>query len=190
MSKKHAGPDKDKPEFEIVSDDASSLEETQISEAPSAEASEFAALKEQIAKLNNDALYQRAEFDNYRKQAIKERSDLVKFSGEKIVHDLLDTLDIFDTALATEVTAENYKNFLTGIQMTAQQLRNTLSKHGITAMDAEGKPFDPNVHEAIGAEPTDKVEPGYISRVAKKPYKYHDKVIRPGQVIVAAKPKE
>ena len=72
--------------------------------------------------------------------------------------------------------------------MTAAEFKNLLQKNSVTEVPAEGAPFDPAVHEALGAEPTDKVEPGHVLRVFKKPYKYHDKVIRTGQVVVARKP--
>ena len=143
------------------------------------------ALQDELTKCKNDYLYLRAEFDNYRRQAIKERSDLIKFGSERLAKDLLETLDIFDSALATEVSAETLKNFISGIELTAQQLRATLTKHSIQEVPALGLPFDPHVHEALGSEPSDSVATGHVTRVFKKAYKFHDKVIRPAQVIVA-----
>lgn len=142
-------------------------------------------LQAQIIKAQNDTLYLRAEFDNYRRQAIKERSDLVKYAGEKLAKDLLETLDIFETALESEVNSENWESFVKGVQLTSQQLKATLAKHGIAPVESLGVPFDPNHHEALGSEPTDKYPPGNVSKVFKKPYKYQDKLLRPGQVIVA-----
>lgn len=153
--------------------------------ATATETSSVEALQEEITKLKNDYLYLRAEFDNYRKQAIKERSDLVKFGGERIARDLLDTLDIFESALATDVSPETLKNFVSGIELTAQQLRAALTKHNIQEIPALGQAFDPYMHEALGSEPSDSVTPGHVSRVFKKAYKYHDKILRPAQVIVA-----
>lgn len=142
-------------------------------------------LQAQLLKAQNDTLYLRAEFDNYRRQAIKERSDLVKYAGERLAKDLLDTVDIFETALETETNAENWEAFVKGVQLTAQQLRASLAKHGIVPVESLGVPFDPNIHEALGSEVTDKIAAGSISKVFKKPYKYQDKLLRPGQVIVA-----
>lgn len=142
-------------------------------------------LRDELTRAKNEYLYLRAEFDNYRRQATKERSDLIRFAGERLAKDLLETLDIFDSALENEVTQDTYKNFVSGIQLTAQQLRATLSKHSIQEVPSLGQPFDPNLHEALGAELSDSVESGHITRVFKKAYKFHDKVLRPGQVIVA-----
>ncbi len=149
------------------------------------EASTIESLQDEISKLKNEYLYLRAEFDNYRKQAIKERSDLVKFGGERLAKDLLETLDIFESALDSDISADTLKNFVSGIELTAQQLRAALTKHNIQELPALGQAFDPYVHEALGSEVSDTIAPGHVSRVFKKAYKYHDKVLRPAQVIVA-----
>lgn len=143
------------------------------------------ALRDELTRAKNEYLYLRAEFDNYRRQATKERADLIRFAGERLAKDLLETLDIFDSALENEVNEETYKNFVSGIQLTAQQLRSTLTKHQIHEVPSLGAAFDPTLHEALGAEPSDSVESGHVTRVFKKAYKFHDKVLRPGQVIVA-----
>ncbi|MES2856511.1 MAG: nucleotide exchange factor GrpE, partial [Bdellovibrionota bacterium] len=132
-------------------------------------------------------LYQRAEFENYKKQAIKERADLRKYGPERLAVDLLNVLDIFDTALATELTPENMQTFRRGIELTANELRSVLSRNGVEEIPAAGVPFDPSVHEALSSEEMADVAPGTITRVFKKPYKLHDRVIRPGQVVVAKK---
>lgn len=142
-------------------------------------------LKAQLLKATNDYLYLRAEFDNFRKQSIKERSELLRYGGERLAKDLLDSLDIFDTALSAEVTPENFKSFVDGIKLTAQQLTSCLQKHGITHIECLGQPFDPSTSEALSSEPTDTLPEGHVTKVFKKPYKYHDKVLRIGQVIVA-----
>jgi molecular chaperone GrpE len=136
-------------------------------------------------KFKNEYLYLRAEFENFKKQVIKERSDLRKYGAERLVVDLLGVLDIFETALATELTAENMANFRKGIEMTSSELRNVLHRHGVSEIPAEGQPFDPSIHEALSSEETDQLPPGSVSRVFKKPYKLHDRIVRPGQVVVA-----
>jgi molecular chaperone GrpE len=69
--------------------------------------------------------------------------------------------------------------------LTSQQLKAALAKHSITPVESVGQQFDPNVHEALGSEPTDAMPPGHVTKVFKKPYKYADKLLRHGQVIVA-----
>ncbi|WP_413559162.1 nucleotide exchange factor GrpE [Bdellovibrio sp. HCB209] len=150
--------------------------------------SEIQKIQEQAEKYKNDFLYLRAEFENYKRNAIKERSELLKYGGERFIRDLLDIVDNFDRALAVNITAENLNTFKQGVEMTATELRNLLTKHSVTEIPSEGVPFDPNIHEALSSEATDKVAPGHVARVFKKPYKLHDKVIRTGQVVVAKKP--
>jgi molecular chaperone GrpE len=143
--------------------------------------------KAEAEKNRNDMLYMRAEFDNYKRQAIKERSDLQKYGAERFVKDLLPILDNFERALSMKVTAENFATFVKGVEMTSTEMKALLSKHSIFEVPAEGLPFDPAIHEALSAEATDKFPPGHITRVFQKPYKFFDKIIRPGQVVVAQK---
>lgn len=146
------------------------------------------ALRAEVDKFKNEYLYLRAEFENYKKQVLKERSDLRKYGSERLIGDLLGVVDIFETALATEVTPESLANFRKGIEMTASELRSVLNRHGVEEVPAAGLPFDPSVHEALSSEETDEVPAGTVTRVFKKPYKLHDRIVRPGQVVVA-KPK-
>lgn len=139
-------------------------------------------------KFKNEFLYLRAEFENFKKQVIKERSDLRKYGCERLVVDLLSVLDIFETALSTETTPENFGNFRQGIEMTASELRSVLQRHGVSEVPAKGEAFDPSMHEALSSEETNDVPSGTVTQVFKKPYKLHDRVVRPGQVVVA-KPK-
>lgn len=144
-------------------------------------------LLDQAEKYKNDYLYLRAEFENYKKHAIKERSDIAKYGGERLVRDLLGVLDNFERALSTVVTADNFQTFRQGVEMTASELRAALAKNGVTEAKAEGLPFDPNVHEALTSEISESVPAGNVLRVFQKAYKLHDKLIRPAQVVVAAK---
>lgn len=149
---------------------------------------EVVQAKAEAEKYKKDYLYLLAEFDNFKKNVIKERSDLRKYGSERLIVELLSVLDIFETALSTDVTPENLANFKKGIEMTASEFRAVLQRHGVEEVPSQGKPFDPMMHEALSSEETNDIPSGHISRVFKKPYKLHDRVIRHGQVIVA-KPK-
>ena len=150
--------------------------------------SEVQKLQEQADKFKNEYLYLRAEFENYKRNTLKERADLLKFGSERLVRDLLGVVDNFERALAVNVTPENFGTFKQGIDMTAQELRNLLQSHSVQEVPTEGVAFDPMLHEALSSEPTDKVPPGHVARVFKKAYKLHDKLVRPAQVVVAKKP--
>ncbi len=140
--------------------------------------------KTEAEKFKRDYLYLAAEFENYKKTAIKERTDARKFATERLVVDLLSTLDTLEAALSTPASVDTIETIRKGIELTAHELRSALQKHGVEALPAEG-PFDPSIHEALTSEETDTVPEGHIARVYKRPYKLHDRVIRHGQVVVA-----
>ena len=159
-----------------------------LNEATAAKSEHEIAIEE-AAKWKSDFLYLKAEFENHKRNAIKERSDLLKFGTERMARDILDVVDNFERAMQTQLTAETLTNYKTGIELTAKELKDVLSKHGIQEVPSEGKAFNPAYHEALSSEPTTAFPVGHISKVFKKPYKLHDKIIRTGQVVVAMAPK-
>lgn len=150
--------------------------------------SELELALEDAAKWKNDFLYLKAEFENYKRNAIKERSDLLKFGAERVARDILDVVDNFERALQTKISTETLQTFKVGVEMTAKELKEVLAKHGVIEVPSEGAAFNPAHHEAISSEPTTAVPVGHVARVFKKPYKLHDKIIRMGQVVVATAP--
>lgn len=158
--------------------------DTTIDTAP--KKSDLELAQDDVQKWKNEYLYLRAEFENYKKNALKERSDLLKFGAERIARDVLEVMDNFERALEIKASAETLQNFKTGIEMTAKELKDALAKHGIQEVPSHGQPFNPLHHEAISSEATASIPAGHVSRVFKKPYKLHDKIIRMGQVVVAS----
>lgn len=138
-------------------------------------------------KYKNDFLYLRAEFDTSRRNAIKERADLMKYGSERLINEILAVVDNFERALETKVTADNFQNYSKGIEMTAQEMKSALGRYGVTEVTSLGQQFDPAVHEAVGSDENTDVPAGHVSKVLRKPYKLHDKLLRAGQVIVSAK---
>lgn len=145
-------------------------------------------LKGQVEKFKNDYLYLRAEFDTYRRNVIKERADLTKYGNERLIVELLGVLDNFERALETRLSAENFATYAKGVEMTAVEFRSVLQKFGVQEIPSLGQPFDPSVHEALTSEASAATPDGSILRVLRKPYKLHDRIVRPGQVVVARAP--
>lgn len=146
------------------------------------------ALQEQSEKFKNDYLYLRAEFENYKRNSIKERAETLKYGSERLINEILNVVDNFERALQVKITQDNLNTYTQGVQMTANELKSVLQRHGVSEVQSDGQPFDPNIHEALSSEPTTEVEEGYVFRVFKKAYKLHEKIIRPAQVVVARKP--
>lgn len=181
--------DKDETQNNQEDRNESEAQASEADESTSAE-DQLSQLQNDLAKAQNDFLYLRAEFDNYKRQAIKERSDLIKYGGVNIIRDLLEVLDNFERALSAELTSDNVESFKKGMEMTASEMQNVLSRYGLKAVNAYGEAFDPSMHEALSSEETAEVPAGHVSREFKKAYKLHDKLIRPAQVVVAKEPSD
>lgn len=138
-----------------------------------------------LTQLEKEHLYLRAELENVKRQNFKERSQLLKYGGERLGRELLESIDVFKSALKSPVTPENFQYFVKGIEMTAQSLTSALEKHGIKEIECLGQAFDPNTQESLGSEHSDSVPEGHVTQVFKSPYMYYDKLLRPGQVIVS-----
>jgi molecular chaperone GrpE len=143
-----------------------------------------------LEKLQSDILYLKADFENYKKRMLKERSDIMKYGCENLIVSFLNVLDNFERAMSMEITSENVQSFSDGIHMISAEFKNVLQRFGVSEVKALGENFDPTHHEAMGTEPTDEFKPGTISKVFTKPYKLHDRLIRPGKVVIAQEPKK
>ena len=160
---------------ETVTEEAEE-EAAELEEAPSEEASneEEEAFKDKYMRLM-------ADFQNYKRRTEKEKSDVHAFANEKLVTDLLEVLDNFERALDQDA-AEGFKE---GMSLIFDQLNTVLKRAGMEEIEAFDKVFDPNFHNAVMMEDTDKVESGNVSEVIQKGYTLHGKVIRPSMVKVA-----
>lgn len=144
-----------------------------------------AKMQAELDKAKKDYLYLAADFDNYRKNAIKERADLTKFGSERFIREFLTVYDNFERALEAEVTQDNLDKFKEGLKMMAGEFKALLERSGVKEIAAVGEPFDPSKYEALSAEPRTDMPPNHIATVFKKAYTLHDKLIRPGQVTVS-----
>lgn len=128
-----------------------------------------------------------AEMDNYKKRLQREKEEQAAYAAEKILTDILPTLDNFDLALQYGAQApEACKDMLVGLEMTRGMLLDVLKKHGLSPVGEVGQPFDPNDHEAVSNETDSGVEQGRITRVLQKGYRLGSRLLRPARVIVAA----
>ncbi len=167
------------------------LSEDSVIEIDDSEVSEVGQIKNiELEKCKSDLLYLGAEFENYKRHAIRERSEAIKYGAERFARDLVEVIDNFERALAMEVTPENLSTFREGIAMTHKAFGTLLQKHGVQEVNPVGQPFDPATQEALTSEETDEVAPGSVSRVFRKAYRLHERLLRPAQVVVAKAPTE
>jgi molecular chaperone GrpE len=144
-----------------------------------AQLAQLPELKEKEARY----LYLYADFENFKKRAAKERTDLIKFGWEPVARDLLEVLDNLDRAVQ-HIPPGTDKNLTTGLQMVMQQFRATLEKQGVQKIEALGKPFDPNFHEAVASQPSDEPADQVIQE-QQAGYTLHGRLLRPSQVVVS-----
>lgn len=145
-------------------------------------ATEIASLEDALNEANNKYVRLFAEYDNYRKRTAKEKTETYSNATAKCIEELLPVIDSFERSLEVECTDENFKN---GMSMIFGQLKNFLEKMNVTAIDALGAEFDPNVHNAISQQDGTDYASNHVCTVFQKGYRIGDKLIRPAMVAVA-----
>jgi molecular chaperone GrpE len=160
-------------------------------ETTEATASETTAAPEELKKEEIDYkakyFYVAAEMDNYRKRMEREKENLLKYGNERVLSDLLEVVDNFERTIDMLKPDEDpkIKNIVIGLDMVKKQFLDTTSKHGLTAVDAVGKDFDPNFHEAIAQEYQEGAKPNQIIKEFQKGYTLNGRLVRPAKVVVA-----
>ena len=143
------------------------------------------AANKQIEELKDKYLRTMAEFDNYRKRTIKEKTELILNGGEKTVIAILPVLDDMERALANMEKAEDVAAVVEGVKLIHKKFIDILGKQGVKAIDTKDATFDVDLHEAIAQlpAPTDEMK-GKVMDCTLTGYKLNDKVIRHAQVVV------
>ena len=153
---------------------------------------QLAELKEKASKAQQyyeQLLRTTADLDNYKKRAARERQDAIKFANESLLEKLIPILDNFEMALGAAGTAgTSVQSMQSGISMIQQQLKSAMTNAGLEEIDATGKPFDPNFHEAISQQDSSDTPEGHVLQQVRKGYKLRERLLRPASVIVAKKP--
>lgn len=131
-----------------------------------------------------------ADFDNFKKRAARERQEAIKFANESLLGKLIPLLDNFEMAQAAAQasTTADAKSLSDGVAMIYQQLRQVLIEAGLEEVDASGKVFDPNLHEAVSQQESAGVPEGQVLQQLRRGYKFRERLLRPATVIVARQP--
>ncbi len=126
-----------------------------------------------------------AEFDNYKRRSARQFGELVQFANERLVTQLLPVLDNFERALNHEGDDETLESFQKGVEMIFGQLHDVLEGEGLNPFDSVGKPFDPNIHDAIMQMESEEHESGTVMEEVQKGYTLGDRVLRHTKVVVS-----
>ena len=141
--------------------------------------------KAEIADLKDQLLRKIAEFDNYRKRTIKEKTDLILNGGEKTIITILPVIDDMERALKNMKSADDVNAVLEGVELIYKKFMDILGKQGVSVIDTKEADFDVDIHEAIAQLPAPTPElKGKVMDCTLTGYKLNDKVIRHAQVVV------
>jgi molecular chaperone GrpE len=154
-----------------------------------AQLSALTAERDQLAaekSLIQDLLQRRqAEFENFRRRTERERGDFAQYASMEIVRDLLPIVDDFDRAMKAESTDKEYAR---GVELIYGRMIDLLKKAGLEPIEAEGKPFDPHLHQAVEKVQTTEAPDHTILSEFQKGYFFKGKLLRPSRVKVAVRP--
>ncbi len=184
---KNHSPDPAARKIDVTDGDAPNEDPTLSPNEKTAE-DEGATLQADLDRFRDHALRTQADFDNYKKRAAREREDAIKFANSSLLERLMPIVDNFELGLSAAKSESAASPILAGMGMVLKQLTDFLAENGLQAIDAEGQPFDPNLHEAIANEPSDSMPQGTVVRQMRRGYKLKDRLLRPSTVVVSSGP--
>ena len=149
----------------------------------------LAAAEAKAAENWDKALRATAELENVRRRVERESAQVQKYALERILGELIPVADSLDLALkAVAAESAETRAHLEGLALTHKQLWSTLERYGVSLVDPQGQPFNPELHEAVSMVESADVPPNHVLSVMQKGYKLHDRLLRPAMVVVAKAP--
>ena len=186
-----AGAEEVTPEESGENADTAAAEDSAAAQAGAEEAEEQPAgakekaLKDKVTALEDRVLRQMAEFENFRKRTTKEKEQMFSMGEKNVIEKILPVVDNFERGLATIPEEEKGTPVASGMEMIYKQLTKVLEDLGVKPIEAVGKEFDPNFHNAIMQEASEEYESGVVCKELLKGYTYKETVIRHSMVAVA-----
>ncbi len=143
-------------------------------------------LEEKLSVSEDKYLRLNAEFDNFRKRVIREKSDIRINAQFDVLNYIVPVLDHFELALNSADQSHNLEKLLEGMKLIKAEFERALTNLGVEEINAVGKPFDPNFHEAIANEASDEIEKDIVLKQWRAGYKMGDRLIRPATVVISS----
>ncbi|HET6371192.1 MAG TPA: nucleotide exchange factor GrpE [Nitrospiria bacterium] len=128
-----------------------------------------------------------ADFENYKKRALKDQAEFSKFANEKLLKELLPVVDNLERAIASSKETREISKLIEGVDLIKKQFLDVLSKFGVTALESLGEPFDPHRHQAVSQIEGEGADENRVVAEAQKGYLMHDRLLRPAMVAVSKK---
>lgn len=167
-----------------TADGSSTASHTGATDYITALQAEIEELRTRAEEAEKKVLYLQAEFQTYRRRRDEEQSGLQKYANSELIKSLLPVIDNFERALKAAEQAKNFDALIGGVSGTHKQLAAALEKAGVKTIEAVGKEFDPNYHEAIGHTESD-LPANTVAEEVQRGYILHDRVLRPSLVKVS-----
>jgi molecular chaperone GrpE len=145
-------------------------------------------LQADLDRFRDLALRSQADFENYKKRSAREKDEAIKYANSSLLERLVPILDNFELGLSAARSEGETSPVFSGMSMILKQLNDLLTENGAQPIEAEGKKFDPNLHEAIAREPSEKVPEGTVLRQTRRGYRLKDRLLRPSSVVVSSGP--
>jgi molecular chaperone GrpE len=161
------------------------VEETETKTADMSDENSLGQIQADIERFRDLALRTQADFENFRKRSAREKEDAVKYANASFLERLIPILDNFELGLAAARGSSESSAILSGMDMVSKQLADFLTSSGVEPVNAEGQPFDPNLHEAVAQEASASVPENVIVRQLRRGYKLRDRLLRPATVVVS-----
>ena len=149
------------------------------------EQSELEDLQADLDRFRDLALRSQADFENYRKRAAREKEEAIKYANRSLLERLVAIIDNFELGLEAAKGEGEASPVYSGMALVLRQLNDFLAENGLQPIEAEGKKFDPNLHEAIAHQPSDFPEETVI-RQTRRGYRFKDRLLRPAKVVVSS----
>jgi molecular chaperone GrpE len=149
---------------------------------------EIKDLKSEVESLKDRYFRAAAEIDNQRKRAERDKEEFFQYALASLLRDILAVLDNFERALKNR-EARDASGFHSGVELIAKQIQDVLKRRGVTEVEAEGRAFDPTVHQAVVTEESPDVNEPHVGEVLQKGYRLHDRLLRPALVKVIVPPR-
>lgn len=145
----------------------------------------LAGLQADLDRFRDLAMRSQADFENYKKRSAREKEDAIKYANTSLLEKLVAIVDNFELGLSAAQAESASSPIYSGMNLVLKQLKDFLLESGLQPIEAEGKQFDPNSHEAIAHEPSSTVSEGTVIRQTRRGYRFRDRLLRPSSVVVS-----
>jgi len=148
------------------------------------------ALRAKIESLEDSLLRAKADYKNFQRRSAMQCAETARYANAELIRSLLGVIDDFERSLASAQSCDNLQAVMDGVRLVHENFMKVLEAQGLEGIEALGRPFDPNIHQALMQQPSADAPPGTVLEEIAKGYRLGDRVLRPAKVIVSQAPEQ